>query len=591
MSDEHADKIRAAAENVCESEVGGPNWRKSQAYDKAIDLADGRYDASLPRLIDLCNAVVFASFAGVSSDCDFMKAAIELNRALLVAGVLKNPYLKNQGETVAKTELSEMQKRDDQAEKDAKFVSVEVVNQGDQIILPKDMSPKRAIEWITRRMEEDEREVAINEPVESYPLDGAHALMVALKQKYGWAEAVPTPSFWGERPPALVGVEIAPGKTTQVVWGRVEIPGLAGYLSTGFAKREGRFIFCIQGKVKQKHKAEVAEIVALTKQIVREKSLYKGKAIKVNLVEEDEDTFDPQENAPRFIDTSKVDESKVILNDDVMAQVIDSVFVPMEMSQRCREFGIPLKRGVLLSGRYGTGKTLVSLITASKCEQNGWTYIYVSKAAHLQQAILFAQQYQPAVVFAEDIDRATEGEERTEDIDAILNTLDGVDTKNSELLVVLTTNHIEKINKAMLRPGRLDAVITLPPPDADSVQKLIRMYGGSLVEGVENLSQVGKMLAGQIPAVIEETVKRAKLAVIGRKADFVGRLTAHDLERAAHGMLAQVRLVTQEAVTTEHPVDRLGRHLGTEFAKATTRFVRELSNGDGHESEVEEVEA
>jgi hypothetical protein len=91
------------------------------------------------------------------------------------------------------TELEAMKARDAQAQKDAKFTNVEIVNQGDQIVLPEGMSATKGIEWLKRREQEDEREVGINEPIEAYPLDGAHAFMVALKRKYGWQSLVPTP--------------------------------------------------------------------------------------------------------------------------------------------------------------------------------------------------------------------------------------------------------------------------------------------------------------------------------------------------------------------------------------------------------------
>ena len=262
---------------------------------------------------------------------------------------------------------------------DKKFNATEVTTKGDKIILPVGMSYAKAIEWLKRREVEEEREVAINEPVDCYPLDGANALMLALKEKFGWAEAVPRPSFFGQNPPLMIGVEVAPGKTTQVIWGRMQIPNIHGFLETGYFKRDGRFIFAINGITKQKHKAEIAAIADLTRKIAREHSIYRGKAIKVNLAEEDAEDFDPRENAPKFIDTSRVNENAVVFSKSVMEQVIDSIFVPIELSEQCRQLNVPLKRGVLLAGPYGVGKSLCSLITAKKCVNSGWTFIYVNK--------------------------------------------------------------------------------------------------------------------------------------------------------------------------------------------------------------------
>lgn len=537
-----------AAKNVVTKSMRGIN---SEGRERLVSLADGLLcGCDDEEVVRLANKVVFGNI--IEDDFDFEsdigRALLNLHYIMMRARVLKKP---KESEMAVQSELKAMKARDEQAEKDAKFTSVSVVNQGDKIIIPDNMSPSKAIEWLERRQKEDESKIAVYEPIEGHPLDGVHALMQALKTKYGWAESVPTPGFFGSDPPTMIGVESAPGKTVQVVWGRIQIPSISGHLETSYARKDGRFIFALAGEVKKKHQQDVAEIAELTRKYVKEHSLYKGKAIRVNSFVDNPRDFNPIENAPRFIDTSKVNDAAIVLNDDVMAQVIDSVFVPVEFSAQCRKLNVPLKRGVLLSGPYGVGKSLCASITAKKCQDNGWTFIYVGQTSDLKQAILFARQYQPAVVFAEDIDRAVEGQDRTEDIDGILNTLDGVDTKNTELLVILTTNHIEKINKAMLRPGRLDAVISIPPPDAISVERLIRLYGGALVCHIESLEEVGAMLAGQIPAVIEEVVKRAKLSAISR--GFSGRLECEDLVRAAKGMLAQVKLVTESPKVEEHP--------------------------------------
>src|SRR3546814_19828879 len=96
-------------------------------------------------------------------------------------------------------------------------------------------------------------------------------------------------------------------------------------------------------------------------------------------------------------------------------------------------------------------------------------------------------------------------------MDDILNLLDGIDTKNSHIITVLTTNDLQSINPAMLRTGRLDAVIDVTPPDAQAVEKLLRLYGGDAIAADTNLEETGRVQAGNIRAAIAEGVKRAKL--------------------------------------------------------------------------------
>ena len=83
---------------------------------------------------------------------------------------------------------------------------------------------------------------------------------------------------------------------------------------------------------------------------------------------------------------------------------------------------------------------------------------------------------------------------------------------------MLTTNHLENINPAMLRPGRLDSIINVLPPDAEAVSRLFHLYGGSTIAADEDLSKAADLLSGTIPAVIAEVVKRAKLVQLGLQA-------------------------------------------------------------------------
>jgi transitional endoplasmic reticulum ATPase len=133
-------------------------------------------------------------------------------------------------------------------------------------------------------------------------------------------------------------------------------------------------------------------------------------------------------------------------------------------------------------------------------------------------------------------------------MDDILNILDGIDTKSHRIITVLTTNHLENINQAMLRPGRLDAIINVEAPDAEAAQRLVRMYGGGAIPLTEDLTAVGVILNGQIPAVIEETVKRAKLYQLGKtpRGGAVTGLTADAILTAAKTMATQIDLLREK---------------------------------------------
>jgi transitional endoplasmic reticulum ATPase len=429
-------------------------------------------------------------------------------------------------------------------EKKTKLTNVEVVHKGAQIILPqvngKPMSYDEAITWMKRKKEEDEREVGVYHELECSPLDGAVAFHKALAKKYGWTALVPTPGFFADRPPVMVGVAISANETIQVPIGRVEIPGIDGYLETNLAGGDNPH-FKITGKVRQKNSAAVNEIVALTKKFLTEESIYRGKAIKVDFSwsrdDDDEDGYHPIEDAPTFMPLDGIKDDDLIFGERTLNDINIGLFTPIEQADSCRRHGVPLKRGVLLYGPYGTGKTMTAYVSALKAVRSGWTFIYLESVQDLKKGLEFAAKYAPCVLFAEDIDRVITGE-RSLSMDDVLNTLDGIDTKGAEIITVFTTNHIEVINPAMLRMGRLDTLVEVLPPDAKAAERLVKLYSRGLLSKEANLSRIGKTLEGQIPAFIREVTERAKIAAIARIGNdsIEGKVLEEDLISAAKAM-------------------------------------------------------
>lgn len=433
---------------------------------------------------------------------------------------------------------------------------VEIVRTGEKIMLPEGMSYDEGCTWLQRQKAEEEQVTKYNYVVDAFPLEGAYALRAVLDAKYGHVKASggPPSMFEPITYPTLVGIETGVGKTEQVPWGGFQVPGIAGAMYTGIALKDGRLQFRLFGETLNKHKQQIADIVDAVRERVRTASIYRGQAIRVSF-EEEEDQLNP-EDCPKFIDVSKVDPSQLIFSADIERIVKTTLFTPIEHTAECRQYGVPLKRGVLLEGPFGVGKSLTAAVVAKKCVENGWTFITLADASQLAQAIEFARQYQPAVIFAEDIDRVVKGE-RTADMDQILNVIDGVGSKALEVFVVLTTNDVASINRAMLRPGRLDAVVTVEAPDAEAAQRLIRLYGRGLLDEGEDLAQVGKMLDGRIPAVIREVVERSKLAAISRLG--VGeplRLKSVDLEIASDTMIRHLELLREIAPDTRSNMEK-----------------------------------
>lgn len=433
-----------------------------------------------------------------------------------------------------------------EAAKPIKVADVE--RMGEKILIPDRMSFDDAIKCLMDRKAYEAQQVQVSASFEVFPWDGACALQTVLETKYGWAQSINTIKIiFGQKveiPPSLIEIEVGVGKTKMITWGRFTVPGVDGYLDTAMAEKDGRAIFSIGGKVLRRDEATIQKLFDDVRAELVRSSIYRGKALRIRFTDDNGEAIGlPQ---PRFIDTSGVDTSMAIYPDDVQDQILTNLFTPITRAKDCIENGISLKRGILFAGPYGVGKTLASLVASKLAVDNGITFIHIPRAAELSSAIQFARQYQsPAcVVFCEDIDRETDGE-RTVEMDDILNIIDGIDSKSQNIMVVLTTNHVDKINPAMLRPGRLDAVIEIVPPDARAVERLIRLYAGAALPRDEDLTNVGKELAGNIPATIAEVVKRAKLAELGmtQEGTRVEGLTSRSILIAAKTMATQVALM------------------------------------------------
>lgn len=462
----------------------------------------------------------------------------------------------------------------------AKYSDLQLKREGKQIVVPEGMALRVAGDWLHRQADEEEREVALHAKINAYPLDGAVALMKALKVRFGWTSLRPTPGFFGDTPPTMVNVITdATGESVQVPWGQIAIPGVVGTLATGVTPEadENRLYFVLSGKVRQKDLAAVRDIIKLAEEIVREESIYKGKAIRVTFPESLDEYRTILDFAPRYLDLSGVRENELVLPRAVERLVDTTLFAPIEHTEACRRAQIPLKRGVLLEGTFGTGKTLTAHVTASKAIRNGWTFVYLEDVDRLAEALAFAREYAPAVVFAEDIDRADSEGERTDRFNNIMNAVDSVAMKGSEVMVVLTTNNVEKIHKGMMRPGRLDAIIPIRPPDQEAAGRLVQLYARGLLRAGEDLSEVARKLDGMIPAVVREVVERAKLAAVNRLADENAdgelELRARDLELAADSMIEHLAFLRDRPVDSRSRLEKGMAIMGDEMAKAIDRAM------------------
>jgi transitional endoplasmic reticulum ATPase len=162
----------------------------------------------------------------------------------------------------------------------------------------------------------------------------------------------------------------------------------------------------------------------------------------------------------------------------------------------------------------------------------------------IAEALEFAKKYEPCMVFYEDVDQVM-GDERDEKINLILNTVDGILSKTSRVMTILTSNHADRIQQAMTRPGRIDGFIEMGRVDDTSLGKLIEAYSGDDLAEAPNVGMLMPLAEGYTPSFIGEACNRAILYAMSRN-DSSGTeigLTNQDLKAALEGLRSQYELM------------------------------------------------
>lgn len=420
---------------------------------------------------------------------------------------------------------------------------------GSEIIVPEHMTLNEAGHAILAYQKEQEEEIETRVHLDGHAHDALACFYLAMEDTFG--KLIPSAgklqTFFGPmREARMETIPISPTETMQVPTGVVSVPGLPIKMEVNFRHdpdNPTNGVVQITFEHKRMYHPLVKMIEERTRERLATKSIFKGKAIQSNF---------------EFIDVLSLDESRIVYGEDERALLKGELFSYIIDREQQVEAGNNLKRGVLLYGPYGTGKSLTSLLTGKYAVMNEWTFMSVRPGDSVSAAINFAKNYQPAVVFFEDIDQDTAGE-RDSSVNEILNTMDGILSKNSEVIVVMTTNHIDRINRAMLRPGRLDAILPIGQLDQDSVEKMVNILlgdreGNSVLQGKLDAVTVYQAAEGYPPAFVSEGVAKAKSFAIseGRK----GRVTSEDVVNGLKALRGQFEMMRGDQEVDEPETSR-----------------------------------
>lgn len=188
--------------------------------------------------------------------------------------------------------------------------------------------------------------------------------------------------------------------------------------------------------------------------------------------------------------------------------------------EKLRALGQSTKKGILLHGLPGTGKTHTIRYLASNLPGHTTLIVTAEQAGLLAEYFTLARLLQPAMLVIEDVDLVARNREQMGSaceevlLNRILNEMDGL-AEDADLFFVLTTNRPEQIEPALAsRPGRIDQAIEIPLPDAEGRKRLVLLYAAGLELSHELTVEAVKRTQGVSAAFIKELMRRTAQAAM-----------------------------------------------------------------------------
>jgi transitional endoplasmic reticulum ATPase len=175
----------------------------------------------------------------------------------------------------------------------------------------------------------------------------------------------------------------------------------------------------------------------------------------------------------------------------------------------------------------------------------GWVFIYLKNPTQLAESIRMARTIDRSghgcIIFTEDIDQVTRGN-RDAAMQDILNTLDGGDTKDMNVISLFTTNHIELIEPTFLCGKRIGTIISMGDLDAKTAELFIRKsFSDSSYIINDDLTEFCQFIAQShiAPAFMAEIIEKVKAIMV---LDDQTEVKASDLRNSVESYLDQVKL-------------------------------------------------
>lgn len=266
------------------------------------------------------------------------------------------------------------------------------------------------------------------------------------------------------------------------------------------------------------------------------------------LWDDDDDplALEPEREQVDFSDVGGLDE----LKEAIRLRIV----LPFQKPEVFAAYGKKRGGGMLLYGPPGCGKTLLARATAGEV---GATFMNVAidqvldmwfgqSEAKLSALFDEARRRAPAVLFFDEVEAIGASRQQLRQsagrtlVNQLLSEMDGVDSANDRVLVMAATNAPWHVDSALLRPGRFDRVVFVPPPDAAARSEILRLQLRDRPVGDVDLSGLVEKTDGLSGADLADLVERAVEGPLREalRTGEVRKLTSEDLLGALDGARA-----------------------------------------------------